>query len=113
MSFNKVIFMGNLTRDPETRQAGSSSVCSFGMASSRKYKTRDGDGNETEAAPCDRQAVLRDPSRPPASPEEITDEWRRRWKAADSGSDLDRFKRRFYGDLGRQYVNKTTHLHHC
>ena len=46
MSFNKVIFMGNLTRDPETRQAGSSSVCAFGLASSRKYKTKDGEQRE-------------------------------------------------------------------
>ena len=37
-SFNKVIFAGHLTRDPEMRTMSSgTSVCSFGMAANRKW----------------------------------------------------------------------------
>lgn len=37
-SYNKVILMGNLTRDVESRQTPSgASVCSFGLAVSRKF----------------------------------------------------------------------------
>lgn len=41
-SFNKVILMGNLTRDPDMRftQSGEA-VASFGMAVNRKYKSGD------------------------------------------------------------------------
>ena len=35
--FNKVVLMGRLTRDPETRQAGQSVVCEFGLATSRHW----------------------------------------------------------------------------
>ena len=38
-SFNKVILLGNLTRDPEMRQTPSgTAVCSFGIATNRKYR---------------------------------------------------------------------------
>ena len=45
-SLNKVFLMGNLTRDPELRQAGSSSVCKMGLAINRRYSTRDGQDRE-------------------------------------------------------------------
>lgn len=44
--FNKVILMGNLTRDPESREVGSTSVTEIGIAVSRKYRTKDGDDRE-------------------------------------------------------------------
>jgi single-strand DNA-binding protein len=38
-SFNKVILMGNLTRDPELRYTpGGNPVCSFGLAVNRRYR---------------------------------------------------------------------------
>ena len=37
-SRNKVFLIGNLTKDPEVSQAGSSSVCKFGIAVNRKFK---------------------------------------------------------------------------
>lgn len=41
-SFNQVILMGNLTRDPELRQIPSGqSVCSFSLALNRSYKKDD------------------------------------------------------------------------
>lgn len=49
MNFNKVILGGNLTRDPETRAAGSSTVCNFGLAINRKYK----DKEETTFVDCE------------------------------------------------------------
>lgn len=40
--FNKVILMGNLTRDPEVRYTPQgTSVCNFGIAVNRKYKQGD------------------------------------------------------------------------
>jgi single-strand DNA-binding protein len=40
--FNKVILIGNLTRDPEMRYTPQgTSVCSFGLAVNRKYKQGD------------------------------------------------------------------------
>ncbi len=42
-SYNQVILMGNLTRDPELRQTpGGSNVCSFSLALNRSYKGSDG-----------------------------------------------------------------------
>ncbi|MBQ6534824.1 MAG: single-stranded DNA-binding protein [Opitutales bacterium] len=42
-SFNKVILMGNLTRDPELRQTQSgTSVCRFSIAVNRSYSSQDG-----------------------------------------------------------------------
>ncbi|MGF1452877.1 MAG: single-stranded DNA-binding protein [Opitutales bacterium] len=46
-SFNKVILMGNLTRDPETRQTpGGMVICKLGLAVSRKYSTQQGEQRE-------------------------------------------------------------------
>ncbi len=40
--FNKVILMGNLTRDPELRYTPQgTSVCNFGIAVNRKYRQAD------------------------------------------------------------------------
>lgn len=46
-SFNQVILMGNLTRDPELRQTpNGTNVCSFGLALNRSYKGSDGNWQE-------------------------------------------------------------------
>ena len=46
-SFNKVILLGNLTRDPETlTTTGGNTICKFTLAVSRKYSTRDGERRE-------------------------------------------------------------------
>ncbi len=46
-SFNQVILMGNLTRDPELRTIPSGqSVCSFSLALNRSYKGQDGQWQE-------------------------------------------------------------------
>ena len=46
-SYNKVILMGNLTRDPELRATTKgTSVCQIGLAVNRTY--RDSDGNNRE-----------------------------------------------------------------
>ena len=46
-SFNQVILMGNLTRDPELRTTpNGTSVCSFSLALNRSYKSADGDWQE-------------------------------------------------------------------
>lgn len=46
-SFNKVILLGNLTRDPETRvTAGGLTIAKLGLAVSRTYTTKDGDRKE-------------------------------------------------------------------
>ena len=40
-SFNRVIIVGNLTRDPEMRQLPSGqNVCRFGLASNRQYRNK-------------------------------------------------------------------------
>ncbi len=45
--YNKVILMGNLTRDPELRYtANGQAVASVGLAVNRKFKTRDGEQRE-------------------------------------------------------------------
>ena len=41
-SYNKVLLMGNLTRDVETREVGTTLAGNFGLAVNRKYKTKDG-----------------------------------------------------------------------
>lgn len=42
-SFNQVILMGNLTRDPELRTTpNGATVCSFSLALNRSYKNADG-----------------------------------------------------------------------
>ncbi|HSX18380.1 MAG TPA: single-stranded DNA-binding protein [Candidatus Saccharimonadales bacterium] len=46
-SFNQVILMGNLTRDPELRTTpNGASVCSFSLALNRSYKNAEGDWTE-------------------------------------------------------------------
>ncbi len=46
-SFNQVILMGNLTRDPELRQTpNGQNVCSFSLALNRSYKGGDGEWKE-------------------------------------------------------------------
>lgn len=46
-SFNKILLMGNLTRDVELRHlANSQAVAKFGMACNRKWKTPEGEQRE-------------------------------------------------------------------
>lgn len=46
-SYNKVILMGNLTRDPETRvTANDLTICKLGLAVSRVFSTKDGERRE-------------------------------------------------------------------
>jgi single-strand DNA-binding protein len=46
-SFNQVILMGNLTRDPELRQTPTGqNVCSFSLALNRSYKDASGEWKE-------------------------------------------------------------------
>ena len=46
-NFNRVILMGNLTRDPELKYLPSNTaVCEFGLAVSRRYRDRDGNQKE-------------------------------------------------------------------
>lgn len=46
-SFNQVILMGNLTRDPELRQTpNGQNVCSFSLALNRSFKGSDGNWQE-------------------------------------------------------------------
>ena len=42
-SLNKVILIGNLTRDPELKYTpNGTAVCTFGVATNRSWKTTDG-----------------------------------------------------------------------
>ena len=46
-SFNKVILIGNLTRDPEMRYTSSGlGIVKFGLAVSRRYRTKQGEDRE-------------------------------------------------------------------
>lgn len=46
-SFNKIILLGNLTRDPELRTTPSGmSICQFGLATNRKFKDTAGNVKE-------------------------------------------------------------------
>jgi single-strand DNA-binding protein len=46
-SVNKVILLGNLTRDPELRQTeGKHAVCAFGLATNRTWTTETGEKRE-------------------------------------------------------------------
>lgn len=46
-NFNKVILMGNLTRDPEMRVTPNNvSICKLGIAVNRVYSTKDGERKE-------------------------------------------------------------------
>jgi single-strand DNA-binding protein len=42
MSVNKAILIGNLGRDPELRQAGSTPVCEFSLATNERYTDASG-----------------------------------------------------------------------
>jgi single-strand DNA-binding protein len=47
MSVNKVILVGNLGKDPDLRYtAGGTAVCTFSLATSERYKDRDGQQQE-------------------------------------------------------------------
>ena len=41
-AFNRVIMVGNLTRDPELRAVGSGQVCRLGIATNRSFKNKTG-----------------------------------------------------------------------
>ena len=46
-SLNKVILIGNLTRDPELRYTpAGTAVCTFGLATNRQWKTESGDARD-------------------------------------------------------------------
>ena len=46
-SFNRVILIGNLTRDPELRATSNGSyICKIGLAVNRVFQTRDGERRE-------------------------------------------------------------------
>lgn len=46
--FNRVVLVGNLTRDPELRQIPSgTSVADLGLATNERYRNRDGETAET------------------------------------------------------------------
>lgn len=42
MSFNKLVMVGNLVRDPDTRAVGSTTITQFTVASTHAYKGKDG-----------------------------------------------------------------------
>lgn len=47
-SFNRVILMGNLTRDPELKYTASgTAICNIGLAVNRKYKSGEGLKDDT------------------------------------------------------------------
>ena len=46
-SFNKVILVGNLTRDPELRVTGTGlAICKIGLAVNRSYTSKDGESKD-------------------------------------------------------------------
>lgn len=47
MSYQQILIQGNCTRDAEVRQVGQSQVAKIGVAVSEKYKTRDGQIQES------------------------------------------------------------------
>lgn len=54
MNYNRVLLMGNLTRDPELKYLPSqTAIVEFGLAVNRKWKSKDGtDGEETCFVDC-------------------------------------------------------------
>ncbi len=46
MSYNRIIMWGNLTRDPEVKEIGSTQLCKFTLGVNRKYKNRAGELQE-------------------------------------------------------------------
>lgn len=53
-SYNRIILMGNLTRDPElTYTQSNTAICKFGIATNRKWKSKDGkEGEEACFVDC-------------------------------------------------------------
>lgn len=51
--FNKVVLVGRLTRDPEVKQAGSSSVASFSLAVGQTYVSNGEKKEETSFFDCE------------------------------------------------------------
>jgi single-strand DNA-binding protein len=49
MAYNRVVLLGNLTRDPETRMAGAGSVTSFSVAVNESWTGKDGTKQERTA----------------------------------------------------------------
>ena len=46
-AFNKVILIGNLTRDPDLRVTNTGlSICKLGLAVNRNYTTKEGDSKD-------------------------------------------------------------------
>lgn len=43
MSFNRIVMVGNLVRDPETRNVGSTTITNFTVASTHAYKDNKGE----------------------------------------------------------------------
>jgi len=43
---NLVVIMGHLGRDPESREAGSGTVCRFSVATTRRWTAKDGEKKE-------------------------------------------------------------------
>jgi single-strand DNA-binding protein len=46
MSFQKIIIMGNIGKDPELKQAGGTAICNFPVAVSKSWKDESGDKQE-------------------------------------------------------------------
>lgn len=47
MSYNRIILVGNLTKDPELSfTASNTAVCKFGIATNRKWRDREGNDRE-------------------------------------------------------------------
>lgn len=45
-ALNKVMLIGNLGKDPESKMAGSAPVCNFSVAVTERYKSKDGQQQE-------------------------------------------------------------------
>ncbi len=46
-SYNRVVLMGNLTRDPQLSYTpGNTAICKFGMAMNHKWRDQDGNTRE-------------------------------------------------------------------
>lgn len=46
-SYNRIIMVGNLTRDPELKYtSGGTALCKFGIATSRQFKRKNGESGE-------------------------------------------------------------------
>lgn len=92
MSFtiNSVTIGGNLTRDPEVRQAGEATVCSFALACNRRYRDREGQLQEDVSfidVECwGRSAEIVGQYLTKGSPLAVTGELRQdRWEDKDGG----------------------------